>query len=71
MHPKIGTSAAQSLALLGATDPKLGMPLLVLILFYTKVLYSNNNCDANILVSTLVSAVQCTPFVMFSDKAMK
>uniref|UniRef100_A0A0E0BXQ2 DUF3730 domain-containing protein n=1 Tax=Oryza meridionalis TaxID=40149 RepID=A0A0E0BXQ2_9ORYZ len=55
MHPKIGTSAAQSLALLGATDPKLGMPLLVLILFYTKVLYSNNNCDANILLSLLES----------------
>uniref|UniRef100_A0A0E0JEK9 DUF3730 domain-containing protein n=1 Tax=Oryza punctata TaxID=4537 RepID=A0A0E0JEK9_ORYPU len=55
MHPKIGTSAAQSLALLGATDPKLGMPLLVLILFYTKVLYSNNNCNANILLSLLES----------------
>uniref|UniRef100_A0A0D9UX89 DUF3730 domain-containing protein n=1 Tax=Leersia perrieri TaxID=77586 RepID=A0A0D9UX89_9ORYZ len=55
MHPKLGTSAAQSLALLGATDPTLGMPLLVLILFYTKVLYSDNDHITNILLSLLES----------------
>uniref|UniRef100_J3KWR7 DUF3730 domain-containing protein n=2 Tax=Oryza brachyantha TaxID=4533 RepID=J3KWR7_ORYBR len=55
LHPKIGTCAAQSLGLLGAVDPKLAMPLLVLILFYNKVLYSNNDCNTYILLSLLES----------------
>jgi len=43
MHPKLGTSAAESLAMLGASDPRLGMPLFVVILFYIKILCDNNN----------------------------
>ncbi|XP_062193776.1 protein RST1 isoform X2 [Phragmites australis] len=55
MHPKLGTSAAQSLAVLGASDPRLGMPLFVIILFYIKILYSNSNCSTKISLSLLES----------------
>ncbi|PNT70012.1 hypothetical protein BRADI_2g04280v3 [Brachypodium distachyon] len=55
MHPKLGTSAAQSLGILGASDPKLGMPSLVVILFYCKILYSNGNFSTNSLLSLLES----------------
>jgi len=52
MHPKLGTSAAESLAMLGASDPRLGMPLFVVILFYIKILCNNNDFSTEILVST-------------------
>ncbi|XP_051222968.1 protein RST1 isoform X1 [Lolium perenne] len=55
MHPKLGTSAAQSLGILGASDPKLGMPLLLVILFYCKIIYSNDNLSTNSLLSLLES----------------
>lgn len=55
MHPKLGTSAAQSLGILGASDPKLGMPLLLVILFYCKIIYSNANFSTNSLLSLLES----------------
>ncbi|CAM0879759.1 unnamed protein product [Alopecurus aequalis] len=55
MHPKLGTSAAQSLGILGASDPKLGMPLLLVILFYCKIIYSNDNFSTNSLLSLLES----------------
>jgi hypothetical protein len=59
MHPKLGTSAAQSLGILGASDPKLGMPLLLVILFYCKTIYSNDNFSTNSLVSTVSSSLSC------------
>ncbi|VAH72993.1 unnamed protein product [Triticum turgidum subsp. durum] len=55
MHPKLGTSAARSLGNLGASDSKLGMPLLLVILFYCKIMYSNDNLSANSLLSLLES----------------
>ncbi|VAH57368.1 unnamed protein product [Triticum turgidum subsp. durum] len=55
MHPKLGTSAARSLGNLGASDSKLGMPLLLVILFYCKIMYSNDNFSANSLLSLLES----------------
>lgn len=55
MHPKLGTSAAESLAMLGASDPRLGMPLFVVILFYIKILCDNNNFSTEILLSLIES----------------
>jgi hypothetical protein len=55
MHPKLAASAVQSLATLGASNPRLGMPLLIVILFYSKILYDNNNCSKKILLSLLES----------------
>uniref|UniRef100_A0ACD5VJS0 Uncharacterized protein n=1 Tax=Avena sativa TaxID=4498 RepID=A0ACD5VJS0_AVESA len=55
MHPKFGTSAAQSLGILGASDPKLGMPLMLVILFYCKIIYSSDNFSKNSLLSLLES----------------
>ncbi|RCV24849.1 hypothetical protein SETIT_5G119500v2 [Setaria italica] len=55
MHPKLGTSAAESLAVLGASDPRLGMPLFVVILFYSKILCSNKNFSTEILLSLIES----------------
>jgi len=51
MHPKLGTSAAESLAMLGASDPRLGMPLFVAILYYSKILCSSGNFSTEISVS--------------------
>jgi hypothetical protein len=51
MHPKLGTSAAESLAMLGTSDPRLGMPLFVVILFYSKILCSSGKFSAEISVS--------------------
>jgi hypothetical protein len=55
MHPKLVVSVVQSLATLGASNPRLGMPLFIVILFYNKILYDNNNCSKNILLSLLES----------------
>ncbi|CAO2193844.1 unnamed protein product [Urochloa humidicola] len=55
MHPKLGTSAAKSLSVLGASDPRLGMQLFVVILFYSKILCSNNNFSTEILLSLIES----------------
>uniref|UniRef100_A0A0A9CM40 DUF3730 domain-containing protein n=1 Tax=Arundo donax TaxID=35708 RepID=A0A0A9CM40_ARUDO len=60
MHPELGTSAAQSLTILGTSDPRLGMPLFVVILFYIKILYSNNNCSTKILLSLVDSLPSLT-----------
>lgn len=51
MHAKFGASALESLAALGATDPKLGLPLLLLILYYIKMLSSNDINTSEMLVS--------------------
>lgn len=53
MHPKLGTSAAESLAMLGTSDPRLGMPLFVVILFYSKILCSSGKFSAEISASLL------------------
>ncbi|KAF8704854.1 hypothetical protein HU200_031092 [Digitaria exilis] len=55
MHPKLGTSTVESLAVLGASDPRLGMPLFVVILFYSKILCSKSNFSTEILLSLLES----------------
>ncbi|ONM29760.1 Protein RST1, partial [Zea mays] len=55
MHPKLGTSAAESLAMLGTSDPRLGMPLFVVILFYSKILCSSGKFSAEISLSLLES----------------
>ncbi|KAJ1282422.1 hypothetical protein BS78_03G050600 [Paspalum vaginatum] len=55
MHPKLGCSAAESLAMLGASDPRLSMPLFVVILFYIKILCSKDNFSTDILLSLLES----------------
>jgi hypothetical protein len=55
MHPKLVVSVVQSLATLGASNPRLGMPLFIVILFYNKILYDDNNCSKNILLSLLES----------------
>lgn len=51
MHPKHHTSAIDSLAAIGKMDPKLGMPLLLSILFYNKILCSSGSDSPDILVS--------------------
>ncbi|KAG2586760.1 hypothetical protein PVAP13_5NG075481 [Panicum virgatum] len=49
------SSVACSLAMLGASDPRLGMPLFVVILFYIKILCDNNNFSTEILLSLIES----------------
>ncbi|XP_038982948.1 protein RST1 isoform X2 [Phoenix dactylifera] len=53
MHPKHHASAVDSLAAVGKMDPKLGMPLLLSILFYNKILCSSGSDSPNILLKLL------------------
>nr|CAD1842905.1 unnamed protein product [Ananas comosus var. bracteatus] len=53
MHAKFGASALESLAALGATDPKLGLPLLLLILTYIKMLSSHDINTSEMLIRLL------------------
>lgn len=51
MHPTMGRSAVDSLAALGIMDPKVGVPLLLSILFYNKVSCSDGCKSPVLLVS--------------------
>ncbi|KAI7984436.1 Receptor-like protein kinase ANXUR1 [Camellia lanceoleosa] len=46
MHGKLGSSAVEFLAVIGIMDPKLGVPLLLTILFYTNI-FSGTGKDTN------------------------
>ncbi|RLM92306.1 protein RST1 [Panicum miliaceum] len=48
-------TSSESLAVLGASDPRLGMPLFVVILFYIKILCNSNNFSTEILLSLIES----------------
>lgn len=51
MHHSLGSSAADSLASIGVMDPRLGIPLLLAILFYNKVFCNNESNFHETLVS--------------------
>eukprot|EP00268_Persea_americana_P065809 TRINITY_DN8853_c0_g1_i8.p1 TRINITY_DN8853_c0_g1~~TRINITY_DN8853_c0_g1_i8.p1 ORF type:complete len:1238 (-),score=223.86 TRINITY_DN8853_c0_g1_i8:5425-9138(-) len=53
MHPTMGRSAVDSLAALGIMDPKVGVPLLLSILFYNKVSCSGG-CKSPVLLPKLL-----------------
>ncbi|KAI7987000.1 Protein RST1 [Camellia lanceoleosa] len=46
MHGKLGSSTIEFLAVIGIMDPKLGVPLLLTILFYTNI-FSGTGKDTN------------------------
>lgn len=51
MHRSLGRYAIDSLAAVGLMDPKMGLPLLLAVLFYTKIFYSNQSTSHEIVVS--------------------
>ncbi|KAJ0962529.1 hypothetical protein J5N97_027651 [Dioscorea zingiberensis] len=53
MHPSLGVSAVDSLSAIGVTDPNLGIPMLLVILFYIKTLYGCNGSSHEILIRLL------------------
>ncbi|XP_010936627.1 protein RST1 isoform X1 [Elaeis guineensis] len=53
MHPKHHISAVDCLAAIGKMDPKLGMPLLLSILFYNKILCSSGSDSPDMLLKLL------------------
>ncbi|GAV70241.1 DUF3730 domain-containing protein [Cephalotus follicularis] len=53
MHPSLGGTAIDSLAAIGIMDPKLGVPLLLAVLFYNNLLTRRDAVDQNILPKLL------------------
>ncbi|XP_077244249.1 ARM repeat superfamily protein isoform X2 [Tasmannia lanceolata] len=53
MHYQLGTAAVDSLAAIGAMDPKVGIPLLLTILFYSKIFCNNGSDSHDILLKLL------------------
>ncbi|XP_043707046.1 protein RST1 isoform X3 [Telopea speciosissima] len=53
MHHSLGSSAVDSLAAIGFMDPRLGIPLLLAILFYNKVFCNNKSSSREILIKLL------------------
>lgn len=49
----LGPSAVKTLAKLGALDPKLAMPMLLIVLFYIRIFSSNVNDKPEMVVSIL------------------
>ncbi|XP_028069666.1 protein RST1 isoform X6 [Camellia sinensis] len=72
MHGKLGSSAVEFLAVIGVMDPKLGVPLLLTILFYTNI-FSGTGKDTNFhnmllkllgMLPSLASHPVMTPFIV-------
>ncbi|KAF5961960.1 hypothetical protein HYC85_003169 [Camellia sinensis] len=72
MHGKLGSSAVEFLAVIGIMDPKLGVPLLLTILFYTNI-FSGTGKDTNFhnmllkllgMLPSLASHPVMTPFIV-------
>ncbi|KAJ7970794.1 Protein RST1 [Quillaja saponaria] len=53
MHPSLGATALDSLAALGVMDPKLGVPLLLTILFYSNIFTTKNVISCDMLLKLL------------------
>ncbi|XP_072999773.1 protein RST1 isoform X2 [Typha latifolia] len=53
MHTRLGASAMESLGALSATDPKLGMPVFLIILFYSKILCNKGGSGPETLLRLL------------------
>ncbi|OVA20781.1 protein of unknown function DUF3730 [Macleaya cordata] len=53
LHHSLGRCAIGSLAAIGLMDPKLGLPMLLAILFYNKILYSNESSSHQLLLELL------------------
>ncbi|WOL02957.1 protein RST1 isoform X1 [Canna indica] len=53
LHPNHSMSAVDSLAAIGAKDPKMGVPLLLIVLFHSKMLYRDGYCSPKILLRLL------------------
>jgi hypothetical protein len=51
MHQSLGSAALDSLAAIGVMDAKLGVPLLLAILFYSNIFTRNDIISHNMLVS--------------------
>lgn len=54
MHPSLGSSAVDAFAAVGMMDPKLGVPLLLAILFYSNIFTRKDVICQNKLVRFLV-----------------
>lgn len=50
-HTTVGPSAVETLVKLGAIDPKLAMPMLLIVFFYIRIFSSNVNDKPEMLVS--------------------
>lgn len=59
IHPTMGRSAVDSLASLGMMDPKVGVPLLLSILFYNKVFCNGDSKSHDLLVSCYLFTTIC------------
>lgn len=51
MHQSLGSAAVDSLAAIGVMDPKVGVPLLLAILFYSNIFTRNDIISHDMLVS--------------------
>lgn len=51
IHQSLGSAALDSLASIGVMDAKLGVPLLLAILFYNDIFTRNDILNQNMLVS--------------------
>lgn len=56
MHRSLGSAALDTLASIGVMDAKLGVPLLLAILFYNNIFTRNDFVNDNFLVSFLFRA---------------
>ncbi len=59
MHQSLGNIAIDLLATIGAMDPKLGVPLLLAILFYCNIFTRNDINYQDMLVSIPIFLASC------------
>lgn len=52
MHQSLGNAALDSLAAIGVMDPRMGVPLLLAVLFYSNIFTMNDTISHNMLVSS-------------------
>lgn len=52
MHQSLGNAALDSLAAIGVMDPRMGVPLLLAVLFYSNIFTMKDTISHNMLVSS-------------------
>lgn len=54
MHPSLGADAIDSLSIIGGIDPKMSVPLLLAVLYYSNLLSQTNVPCQSLLVRQLI-----------------
>jgi len=64
IHPSMGAASVDSLSSIAIMDPKLGVPLLLTIMFYSNIFRRNDvNCHDMLVTSPFCNGTYCMAYL--------